>query len=134
LTDRAGVPAFSCSETVREVLPVVAVSVADCALLTDATFAVNAALVAVAGTMTDPGTVTAALLLDSPTLNPPVGAEPDKLTVQESASDPVIEMLLQFTALTVGVPVAPVALRLIADVAALLDSVNCPLTEPGAVG
>jgi len=133
-TDRAGVPAFSCSETVREVLPVVAVSVADCALLTDATFAVNAALVAVAGTMTDPGTVTAALLLDSPTLNPPVGAEPDKLTVQESASDPVIEMLLQFTALTVGVPVAPVALRLIADVGALLDSVNCPLTEPGAVG
>ena len=28
-TDSAGVPAFNCSETVREVLPVVAVSVAD---------------------------------------------------------------------------------------------------------
>jgi hypothetical protein len=54
--------------------------------------------------------------------------------VQESASDPVIETLLQFTALTVGVAVAPVALRLIADVDVLPDSVNCPLTEPAVLG
>ncbi len=96
--------------------------------------AVKIALVAVAGTVTEPGTVTAALLLDRPTLSPPVGAEPDRLTVQESASDPVIERLLQFNALTVGVPAAPVALRLIAEVVALLEIINCPVTEPDVVG
>jgi hypothetical protein len=133
-TDSAGVPAFNWSETVRDVLPVVAVSVADCALLTEATFAVNAALAAVAGTRIEPGTVTAALLLDSATVKPPVGAEPDRLTEQESVSVPVIETVLQLTALTVGVPVAPVALRLTADAGALLDTVNCPLTEPAVVG
>jgi hypothetical protein len=46
----------------------------------------------------------------------------------------VIERLLQFNALTVGVPAAPVALRLIADVVALLEIVNCPVTEPDVVG
>jgi len=39
------------------------------------------------------------------TLTPPVGAEPVKLTVQASASDPVIEVLLHETALTVGATV-----------------------------
>jgi hypothetical protein len=133
-TDSAGVPAFNCSETVRDVPPVVAVSVVDCALLTAATFAVNDALVAVEGTRTDPGTVTAALLLDSPTVKPPVGAEPERLTEHESVSVPVIETVLQLIALTVGVPVAPVALRLTADAGALLDSDSCPLTEPSVVG
>ncbi len=108
--------AFSCSETALELLPAVAVSVTDCVLLTGATFAVKAALVAPAGTVTELGIETAALLVPSATLNPPAGAGPDKLTVHESAIGPVIEVALQDTALTVGVSVAPVPLRLI-DVA-----------------
>jgi hypothetical protein len=127
-------PAFSCSETDFEVLPVVAVIEADCALLTDATFAVNVALVAVAGTVTELGTVTAELLLASATLRPPEGADPDRLTVQESASDPVMEVLPQLIELTVGVIVVPVPLTLTMAEGALLEIVNCPVTEFAAVG
>jgi hypothetical protein len=116
------------------VLPVVAVSVADCVVVTEATFAVNEVLVAVAGTVTEPGTVTARLLLASPTLNPPVGAEPDRVTVQESAKDPVIELLLHLSAVTVGAAAAPVALKPTDCVGALLEMVSCPVTEPAAVG
>jgi hypothetical protein len=131
---RVGVPAFNCSESACEVPPVVAVSVTDCALLTLATLAVKAALVAVAGTVTELGTVTVPLLLDRPTLTPPVGAEPDKLTVHESASAPVMDVLLQATALTVGITTVPVPLRLTVAVGALLDIVNCPVTEFADVG
>src|ERR1700735_4715425 len=92
LTVKAEVAAFSCSETVLEALPVVAVSVATCVLLTGAAFAMNAALVAVAGTDTEPGTVTELLLLARLTFRPPAGAAPDKLTVHASASEPVIEV------------------------------------------
>jgi hypothetical protein len=131
---RADAAAFSCSETAFEVLPVVAVSVADCALLTAAAFAVNDALAAVAGTITELGTVTALLLLARDTLTPPVGADPDKLTVHVSASDPVIEVLLQFTALKVGAIVVPVPLRFTVAVGALLDIDNCPVAELAVVG
>lgn len=126
--------AFSCIEIALELLPVVAVSVTDWVLLTEATFAVKAALVAAAGTVTELGIVTAALLVPSPTLNPPVGAGPDKLSVHGSAIDPVIEVLLQDSALTAGVAVAPVPLRLTTCVGALLEIVNCPVTEFAVVG
>ena len=136
LSVSAGVAAFSCSEieTACEELPVVAVSITDCALLAEATFAVKAALVAVAGTITEPGTVTALLLLARLTLTPPVGAEPDKLTVQVSASDPVMDVLPQETALKVGVAVVPVPLRLTVAVGALLEMVSCPVVEFAVVG
>jgi hypothetical protein len=126
--------AFSCSETALELLPVVAVSVTDCVLLTGATFAVKAALVAPAETVTELGIETAAFVVPSTTLNPPAGAGPDTLTVHESDIDPVIEVLLQDTALTIGVPVAPVPLRLTACVGPLLEIVNCPVTEFAEVG
>jgi hypothetical protein len=125
----AGVPALSCSETARELLPEVAVSVTVAGLVTEATFAVNAALVEAAGTVTEPVTATAELLDERPTANPPVGADPDKLTVQESASDPVIDVLLHESALTVGAVVEPVPLRLTAGVGTLLEIVSCPVTE-----
>jgi len=130
----AGVAAFSCSETAFEVLPVVAVRVTDCALVTEATFAVNVALVAVAGTVTELGTATALALLPRLTLRPPVGAEPDKLTVHESVSDPVMEVLLQLTALTVGATVVPVPLRPTVAVGALLEIVSWPVVELAVVG
>ena len=129
-----GVAALSCSETDFDVLPVAAVRVTDCAVVTEAALAVKAALVAVAGTVTEPGTVTELLLLVRATLTPPVGAEPDKLTVHESASAPVIDVLPQETALTVGTTAVPVPLRLTVAVGALLEIVNCPVTELAVVG
>ncbi len=126
-TVKAEVAAFSCRETVLEALPVVAVSVATCAVLTAAAFAMNAALVAVAGTDTEPGTMTELLLLARLTFRPPVGAAPDKLTVHASASDPVMEVLLQETALTVGVTATPAPLKLIVAVGALLVIVTMPV-------
>jgi hypothetical protein len=131
---RAGVAALSCRETACEVLPVVAVSVTDCALVTEAAFAVNVAVAAPAGTDTLAGTVTTLLLLARETLTPPVGADPDKLTVHESASDPVIVLLLQPTALTFGNTDEPVALRLTIAAGALLEMVNCPLAVFAVVG
>ena len=115
-------------------LPVEAVSVADCALVTEATFAVKDALVAVAGIDTLPGTVTAPLLLARPTLIPPVGAEPDKLTVHESAIDPVIFVLLQLTALMVGATDVPLPLKLTVAVGALLEIVSKRVAEIDVAG
>jgi hypothetical protein len=119
---------------VREVDPVVAVSVTDCAVVTEATSAVNTALVAVAGTVTEPGTVTELLVLVRDTLMPPEGAEPDRLTVHESDNAPVREVLVQDNALTVGVTVVPVPLRGTAAVGAVLEIVSCPVTELAVVG
>jgi len=116
------------------VLPVVAVSVADCAVVTEATLAVNTAVVAVAGTVIEPGTVTELLLLASPTATPPLGAVPDKVTVQESARVPVMEVLEQESPLTVGTEELPAPLRLTVAVEAVLEIVNCPVTELAVVG
>ena len=126
-TVSAEAAAFSCSEIVLEVLPAVAVSVTDCALVTDAAFAVNVALVAAAGTVTEAGTMTELLLLARPTLMPPVGAAPDKVTVQVSASDPVMEVLPQEIALGVGVTATPAPLMFMMAVVALLVIVTIPV-------
>ena len=59
----AALAAFNCSATARDELPVLAVSVTVCALLTQVALAVNVALDAVAGIVIEEGTVTAPLLL-----------------------------------------------------------------------
>ena len=133
-TDSVAAPPVSLSETVFDALPVVAVSVTVCAVLTEATSAVKVALEAVAGTVTDPGTVTAELLLFRATLMPPEGADPDRFTVHESASSPVIEVLPHEIALTAGVAVVPVPLRETVAVDAELAIVNCPVAELAALG
>lgn len=133
-TLRAAVPAFSCSDTARDVLPVVAVTVALCVVVTDATFAVKFAVVAVAGTSTDAGTTTEALLLARPTLSPPVGADPVKLMLHTSAREPVIEVLLHEIPLTVGATAVPVPLSDTVAVEAVLLMVNCPVVELAVVG
>jgi len=102
--------------------------------VTEATVAVKVALVPVAGTVTAFGTEAAPLLLARVTTVPPLGAEPDKLTVQESPNAPVIEVLLQEIALTVGATAVPVPLRLTATAGALLERVKFPVTELAAVG
>ena len=62
------------------------------------------ALVALAGTVTEAGTVTAALLLDRLTLNPPLGADLLSVTVHASVPAPVIDEFAQEKALKVRWP------------------------------
>jgi hypothetical protein len=131
---KTGVPTLSCSETVREEAPEDAVRVTVLALDTAATFAVNTPVVDAAGTVRESGMVTEELFAESETVNPPVGAEPERLTVHESAIEPVIEVEPQEIALTVGATFVPVPLRLTAGVGVLLEIVSCPVTELAEVG
>jgi hypothetical protein len=73
------------------------------AVATDATAAMNAALVALAGIETSAGTVTAELLLNRLMLCPLLGAGEASVTTQESVPDPVMDALTQENPLNVGV-------------------------------
>jgi hypothetical protein len=120
LTVNVGTAAFSCRAKLLETLPALAVSVTACAVVTDDTVAVNPALVALAGTTTVAGTVTAPLLLVRPTLKPPLPAAVVSVTVQGSLPDPVMDALVQESALKPAGAVVPVPVRLITAVP-LLD-------------
>src|SRR5580692_10201295 len=132
-----GTAAFNCRPKVRETPPEFAVKVTACAVVTDDTVAVNPALLALAGTTTVAGTVTAALLLVTDTLTPPLPAGPLSVTVQASVPAPVIDALLQDNPLNpaataVPVPVRPItAVPLVEEV---LWMVNWPVTAPATVG
>jgi hypothetical protein len=107
-----GTAAFNCRAKVLETPPALAVRVTACPVVTDDTVAVNPALLALAGTATVAGTVTDALLLARETLKPPLPAGPLSVTVQASLPAPVIDALLQESALNtpdtaVPVPVSP---------------------------
>jgi hypothetical protein len=139
-TVRVGTAAFNCRARVSDILPTLAVTVAVCAVPTDDTVAVNPALVAVAGTITVEGIVTAALLLEKLTLRPPEGAAALNVTVQASVPDPVMETLLQKSALNTGMPVP---LKLMGGVpligglltlTELLTMVSCPVAVPAVLG
>ena len=91
--------AFSCRAKLSETPPALAVSVTVCADVTDDTVAVNPALVAFAATVTVAGTVTAALLLARLTVIPLYHAALVSVTVQVSLPAPVIDALLQESAL-----------------------------------
>ena len=133
-TLRAAAAAFNCSETDFELLPLDAVTLAVVAVLTAATLAVKVAEVAVAGIVREPGTVTEPLLLARATLTPPEGADPESVTVQESASAPVMDVLPHAIALTVGTVVDPVPLKLTVAAGALLDTASWPVTDPAVFG
>src|ERR1700683_5267412 len=83
-------------------------------MLTEDALAVNPALAAPAGTVTEDGTVTALLLLARLTTRPPLPAAALRVTVQVSAADPIRALLLQLNELKfVVLAAAPVPLRLI---------------------
>jgi hypothetical protein len=111
LTVNVGTAAFNCSAKVLETPPALAVRVTACAVVTDDTVAVNPALLALAGTSTVAGTVTAALLLANDTLKPPVPAGPLSVTVHASVPAPVIDALLHDRALKVPAAAVPVPVR-----------------------
>jgi hypothetical protein len=127
LTVNVGTAAFNCRAKVLETLPALAVRVTACAVVTEDTVAVNPALVALAGTTTVAGTVTAALLLVSPTLKPPLPAAALSVTVQLSLPEPVIDALLQVSPLKVPAAAAPVPVKLITAVP-LVDEVLWTVT------
>ena len=100
--------------------------------MTGLTLAVNEVVVEPAATVTPAGTFTALLLLERETATPPLGAAADRPTVQLSAKEPVIDVLLQEIAeMTCADLVSvPVPLRLTVAVPALLAIDNCPVAAP----
>ena len=92
------------------------------------------AVVEPAATSTEPGTVTALLLLDRFTANPPVAAAAFKVTVQESFPAPVIEPLEQLTPLSIGLPVPFKLIAVDVPLEELLVRVSCPAAAPAVVG
>lgn len=72
-----------------------------------------------------------------PTLRPPFGAAPANVTEHASDPAPVMDELAQVKDESAGVFETPVPLSRIVDELPfdeLLLTVNCPLTEPAAVG
>jgi hypothetical protein len=115
-------------------LPMLAVNVTVCEELTAEAVAVKPALAAPAGTVTEAGTVTPVLLLDRLTTNPPVGAAAFSVTVQLSVPVPVIEPLLQLTAVSTGTPVPVKPMVEVDPTEELLVTINVPAAEPDTVG
>jgi hypothetical protein len=136
LRPKVGMKAFSWSWTVLETVPEVAVRVADCVVVTESIVAKKATLVALTGTVTVAGSVTAGLLLERLTFSPPLPAATLRNTVQESVPDPVIEALAQENALSVPGAAVPVPLSITATglVEELLVKVSAPVTAPVAEG
>ena len=122
-----GTAAFNCRPKVRETPPALAVRVTACAVDTDDTVAVKPAVLALAGTTTVAGTVTAALLLVRLTLKPPLPAAALSVTVQLSLPAPVIDALLQVSPLKAPAAAVPVPVKLITAVP-LVDEVLCIVT------
>ena len=135
---KVGVLALSARAKVLEMVPAVAVRVAVCAVVTEATAAEKATPVELAGTVTVAGRVTAGSLLESLTLSPPLPAAALRVTVQASAPAPLlIEPLVQERALSVTGAAVPVPLRLITTdglVVELLVRVTAPVSGPVEVG
>jgi hypothetical protein len=94
--------AFSCKLHGTAPVFVDAVKVAVCVDDTASTVAVNATLVAFAGTVTDAGTVTFELLLATFTASPPLGAGALSVTVHVSVPLPRIETDVQVRLLGVN--------------------------------
>jgi hypothetical protein len=134
---KVGVLTPSARGNVLEMLPAVAVRVAVCAVVTEATAAEKATPVELAGTVTVAGRVTAASLLERLTLSPPLPAAALRVTVQASVPAPVIEPLVQERALSVPCAAVPVPPRLITAnglAVELLVRVIAPVAAPAVVG
>jgi hypothetical protein len=83
LTDDSCAGAARFRVNVCELPLALAVTTAIWSVVTDPTFTVNPAVVVPTGTVTLPGTVALALLLESVTAKPPAGATAPRVTVQE---------------------------------------------------
>lgn len=118
----AGVAAFSCSAKLCDEVFALTATVAVCEVVTEATFAVNAAVDAPETTVMLAGTDTALLLLATVTLWPPEGAAELSDTVHVVVPAPVNELLPHESALIEGVNGDADPLRLID---AVFETVPC---------
>ena len=134
LTFKVEIEEPSCSVVVSATPPALAVNVADSFEVTGEAFAVKFALLAPAATITEPGTLTSELLLARLTANPPLRAAAFNVTVQLSATEPVIVELAQVTPLNTGtpVPLSPTTIEL--PLEELLARESCPDVAPEAAG
>ena len=101
----ARIAAFNCRVKFFVTPPALAVIVTACAVAAEEILAMNEALVELAGTVTELGTVASELLLDRLTTTPPLCAAAVRVTVHASVPDPVIDPLLQERALNSAMPV-----------------------------
>jgi hypothetical protein len=134
LTLSVGTAAPNVSAKVFATPPALAVRVAVCAVLTEETVAVKVAVVEPAATVTVAGTVTDELLLARLTAKPPVGAAAFSVTVQLSVPAPVIEPLVQLSALSIGTPVPLRPTTVEVPLEELLVRVSEPEMAPATVG
>jgi hypothetical protein len=134
LTFRVDIEELSSSVVASATPPALAVNVADSFEVTGEAFAMKFALFAPAATVTEPGTLTSELLLARLTANPPLRAAAFNVTVQLSATEPVIVELAQATPLNTGtpVPLRPTTVELPPE--ELLARESCPAVAPEAVG
>jgi hypothetical protein len=95
---------------------------------------VKIAVVEPAATVTVAGTVTAALLLATPTVNPPLAAAAFNVRVQLSVPAALNDPVLQLRPLSTGTPVPLRLIRVEVPLAELLVSVNCPVAAPAVLG
>lgn len=127
-------PTFNCRAKLCEIPPAVAMRATDWAVLTAETVTVKLALLRPTGTVTVAGTVTALLLLDRLTANPPFGAAAFSVAVQRSVPAPVIDPMAQLSALSTGTPM-PLRLTNVDDpVEELLAKIREPVAVPAIVG
>jgi hypothetical protein len=103
-------------------------------VLTDEMVAEKLAVAAPAATVTEAGTVTAELLLATPTAKPPLAAATFSVTVQLSVPAPVIDALLQLKPLNTGTLVPVRLIRVEVPLDELLIRVNEPVSAPAVVG
>jgi hypothetical protein len=111
-----------------------AVTVAVCAVLTEATVAVKDAVEAPDATVTLGGIVTEVELLARVTVWPLEEAAELNETVQAAVPEPVNELVLQDNPLNVGATAVPVPLRLTVAAGALLEIASTPVAELAVVG
>jgi hypothetical protein len=133
-TLRVGTTAFNWIPKVSGVPPTLADNVAVCALVTEDTVAEKVAVFVPEVTVTDEGTVTAALLLDRFTAYPLLAAEALSATLQLSAPDPVKDAVVHVKAVSVGMPVPLSAIGVEAPLDELLARLSCPVTPPAREG
>jgi hypothetical protein len=124
----------NCKAKVSETPPALAESVTVCAEDAADTVAEKLALVAPAGTVTEEGTETAALLLASVTVDPPLGAAALRVMAQASVPDPVIDELEQERPVSTGTPVPLRATVVEVPPDALEASVSWPVATPAIEG
>ena len=131
---RVGSAAFNCKVKVSVTGPAHAVRIAVWAVETAVTFNVNCVLDVFGCTNAAVVVVTAALLLEMPTLKPAAGAGPLSVTVHTSVPVPPIDALAQVKAERMGSPEPLSGIVAVPLMEELLETLNWPVSAPKTVG